>query len=356
MDIQLCKPFMDEETKKEVLKILDSGWYILGENTKKFEEEFAKYIGVKHAVATSSGTTAIFLVMKAFGIKSGDEVIIPSFTFISTGTAVISAGGKLSFVDIDEKTYNMDPSLIEERITKKTKAIMPVHFYGNPVDVDSIKEIAEKHDLKFIEDACQAHGAEYKGKKCGSFGDAACFSFYPSKVMTVGGDGGMVVTNDDKIAEAVRLLRDHGRIDKYCHKYLGFNMRFNEIQAVIGRQQLKHLDDFVSSRRKIAEKYTKLMKDVVITPIEKENVKSSYYVYTIRTKERDKLQAHLKENNIPTGIYYPISIHEQPCINSNIKLPKTEKVEKEILSLPMHPFLKDDEIKYISEKTQEFFR
>jgi len=221
MDIQLCKPFMNEETKKEVMKVLDSGWYILKENTKKFEEEFAEYIGVNHAVAVSSGTAAIFLTMKAMELKPKDEVIIPSFSFISTGSSIIYAGGKPVFVDIDEKTYNIDPNLIKEKITKKTKAIMPVHLYGNPAEVDEIREICEKYNLKLVEDACQAVGAEYKGKKCGLLGDIACFSFFPSKVITVGGDGGMVTTNDDKLAERIRLLRDHGRIDKYCHKYLG---------------------------------------------------------------------------------------------------------------------------------------
>jgi dTDP-4-amino-4,6-dideoxygalactose transaminase len=295
----------------------------------------------------------------ALNIKRGDEVIIPSFSFISTATPIIEVGAKPVFVDIEAKTYTVDPEKIREAVTKRTKAIMPVHLYGHPANMDPIMEIAKENDIYVIEDACQAHGAEYKGKKVGGIGHVACFSFYPSKNMTVCGDGGAVVTNNGEIAETVRKLRDHGRRDKYVFELKGYNLRFNEIQAAIGIKQLEKLPEWNEARRNIARMYNQALEDLVITPVEEPWAKHVYHVYVIRTKKRDELREFLSRHGISTLVHYPVPIHKQPAITSALgaqpALKNTEKFAEEVLSIPMYPTLTNREIKYVSDKITKFF-
>jgi len=359
--IELCKIYVDAQMKKVITNVLDSGRYIKGEQNKKFESEFAELCSVKHGVTVNSGTAALLLSLIALGIKKDDEVILPSHTFIATASVVLHLRAKPVFVDIDPETYTLSIDDVKKKITKKTKAIIPVHLYGHPVDMDRIVEVAEENNLKIIEDACQAHGAIYKGKKIGGIGDIGCFSFFPSKVMTVCGDGGMVTTNNKEIAEKIGMLRDQGRKkgEKYSHELLGFNFRLSELHAAIGRVQLKHLPDFIEKRRKIAKKYNKEFKDMesIVTPKEKNWAKHVYYVYTIRVKKRDEIVKYLNDKGIATGIYYPIPVHKQPCVAKIVKpciLRETEKCAKEVLSLPMHPTLKDEDIKYIVENVKKF--
>jgi perosamine synthetase len=359
MNIPLVKVYMDNEIKKAVLEVLDSGWYILREKTREFEKKFAEFCGVKNAVCVSSGTAGIFLSLLALDIKRGDEVIIPSFSFVSTATPIMEVGAKPVFVDIKEKTYTVDPEKIREAVTKRTKAIMPVHLYGHPANMDPIMEIAKENDIYVIEDACQAHGAEYKGKKVGGIGHVACFSFYPSKNMTVCGDGGAVVTNNGKIAETVRKLRDHGRRDKYVFELKGYNLRFNEIQAAIGIKQLEKLPEWNKARRNIARMYNQALEGLVTTPVEETWAKHVYHVYVIRTKKRDELREFLSRHGISTLVHYPVPIHKQPAITNVLgtqpALKNTEKAAKEVLSIPMYPRLTKREVKYVSDKIAEFF-
>jgi len=359
MSIPLIKVYMDEDIKNAVLEVLDSGWYILHEKVKEFERKFAQFCAVKHAVCVASGTAAIFLTLKALNIKQGDEVIIPSYSFIATATPIMEVGAKPVFVDIDARTYTIDSEKIKAVVTKRTRAIMPVHLYGHPANMDPIFEIAKENNLYVIEDACQAHGAEYKKRRVGGIGHAACFSFYPSKNMTVCGDGGAVVTNDEEIAEKVRKLRDHGRLDKYVFDLKGYNLRFNEIQAAIGIKQLEKLPKWNEARRNIAGMYNQALEGLVATPVEEPWAKHVYHLYVIRTKKRDELKEFLSRHGISTLVHYPVPIHMQPAITSILgtqqSLKNTEKFAKEVLSIPMYPGLTKAEVKYVSDKITEFF-
>lgn len=358
MNIPLSRVYMDDDIKKAVLEVLDGGWYILREKVHEFERKFAEFCDVKNGVCVSSGTAAIFLSLLALDIKHGDEVIVPSFSFIASATPVIHLGAKPVFVDIDPETYTIDPEKTREAVTERTKAIIPVHLYGHPANMDVIVDIAEENSLHIIEDAAQAHGAEYKGRKVGGIGHVACFSFYPSKNMTVCGDGGIVVTNNEEIAEKVRMIRDHGRREKYIFRMIGYNLRFNEIQAAIGIRQLEKLPEWNEARRNIARMYNQALENVVITPIEKPWAKHVYHLYVIRTEKRDELREFLKQQGISTGVHYPVPIHEQPAITNVLgiqpSLPNTEKFAEEVLSLPMYPTLTKGEVAYISEKITEF--
>jgi len=325
----------------------------LGEEVEKFEEEFSKYIGVKYGIGVNSGSDALFLALKALGISEGDEVITVSHTFISTVDAIVRNGAKPVFVDIDPDTYCIDVTKIEERITDKTRAILPVHIYGHPADMELIIKIARKYNLFIIEDACQSHGAEYKGKKVGSIGDLGCFSFYPVKNLGGYGDGGMITTNNKTLANRLKMARNYGQSQKYYHNFIGVNSRLDEIQAAILRVKLKHLDKWNERRRELAQLYNKLLKDTdVILPVEKEYAKHVYHLYVIRHKERDKLQKFLMKNGIQTQIHYPIPVHRQKAYNNfldeSIKLPVTEKICSEVLSLPIHPWLDFKKIEKIN--------
>jgi perosamine synthetase len=358
MNIPLSKVYIDDDIKKAVLEVLDGGWYILREKVREFEGKFAEFCGVKNAVCVSSGTAALFLSLLAFDIKPGEEVIVPSFSFISTATSVIHIGAKPVFADINTKTYTMDPDEVKKAITKRTRAIMPVHLYGHPTDMDAIIEIAEENGLYVIEDAAQAHGAEYKGQKVGGIGHVACFSFYPSKNMTVCGDGGAVVTNDEEVAEKVRMIRDHGRREKYIFKIVGYNLRFNEIQAAIGIKQLEKLPEWNEARRNIARMYNQALEGLATLPVEETWAKHVYHLYVIRTKKRDELREFLRQHGVSTGVHYPVPIHKQPAITNVLgtqpALIITERLAKEVLSLPIYPALTKSEVEYISENIKEF--
>jgi dTDP-4-amino-4,6-dideoxygalactose transaminase len=364
MEIPLSDPkrAVDEKTINAVVETLKSGRYILGNKTKELERVFSGLSDTKFSVSVSSGTSALQTALMSCGIGRGDEVITTAHSFIATANAIVHAGAKPVLVDIDSETMSMDAGKVEERVTDKTRAIMPVHLYGHPADMDPIREIAERHDLFVIEDACQAHGAEYKGRRAGSLGDVGCFSLYPSKVMTVAGDGGMITTNNEDIRDRAVMIRNQGRRpeEKYSHDTIGFNFRMSEMAATIGVEQLKRLEEWIESRRGIAGKYNKLLGEMggVTTPVEKSWAKPVYYVYTIRVDPslRGDLSRFLKENGISTGIYYPIPIHKQPAYSDFGfgSYPESERVTGEILSLPMHPYLKDDEIEYIAGRLKEF--
>ena len=352
-EIKLVKMYMDDEIKQVVLSILDSGHYIKGPNLKSFEQSFRNYLEVKYAIGVSSGTSALFLAYNEMNLQVGDEVIVPSHTFIATVSPLAFFKAKPIFVDIDPHTYCMNVEEIKEKITSKTKCIIPVHLYGHPVDMDPLIEIAKEKNIKIIEDCCQAHGSEYKGKKVGSFGDIGIFSFFPSKNMTVGGDGGMIVTNNDKYGEILQIRRDHGRTTKYRNDNLGLNFRLNEIQAGIGKVQLKHLPNWIEIRRNIVKFYNDIFKKYseVKIPIEKEWAKHSYYVYTIQIENRETFIDYFEEKKIGTGIYYPIPVHKQPIIEKiygkQPKLPITEEIVDKIVSLPLSPQLTKDELERI---------
>lgn len=358
MKIPLSTPKVTEEMKKVAIEVMDSRRYIKGPKVLEFEEKFAKYCGTSHGSAVSNGTSAIYLALKAIGVGPGDEVIVPSFTFVASATPILFAGAKPIFVEIGED-YLIDTKDLEKKITPKTKAVICVHLYGQMCDMDALMELKRKHGFSIVEDACQAHGAEFKGKKAGSFGDVGCFSFFPSKNMTVCGDGGMTVTSDDGIKKRIDMLRDHGRDystkeGKFKSTVLGFNFRMSEISAAIGIEQLKSLDDWIDSRRKIAKVYDSSLTDKLIKPSENKNCKHAYHLYVVRTQKRDELKNHLSKNEIETGIHYPLPIHEQPIFHGKWNLPLTEKFCNQILSLPMYPNLKADEIKFICDKTNEF--
>jgi len=341
------------EITQAIQRVLKRGWFILGEEVERFEEEFSGYIGSKYGIGMNSGSDALFLVLKALGIGEGDEVITVSHTFISTADAIVRNGAKPVFVDIEPDTYCMDVSGMEARITDKTRAILPVHLYGHPADMEPIIELAGRYGLRVVEDACQAHGAEYKGRKVGSMGDAGCFSFYPIKNLGAYGDGGIVVTDSEELTAKLKMLRNYGQPVKYLHDFVGINSRLDEIQAAILRVKLKHLDEWNERRRGVARLYDELSRNSpVTTPVERKYAKHVYHLYVVRHQNRDSLHQDLLGNGIQTQIHYPIPVHKQKAylgLAGGVDLPVTEKVCGEILSLPMHPYLREDEVMAIAE-------
>lgn len=359
--IPINAPQIGNEEIEAVVKVLKSGILThglgAGPMTKQFEKAFAQFAEAKHAVAVNSGTAALHLAVIAAGIKPGDEVILPSFTFVATAEVIAMNGAKPVFVDIKPKTYNISTEEIEKAITKKTKAIMPVDLYGLPADVKKIKEIADKHELKIIEDAAQAHGASYVRKPPGAFADAACWSFYASKNMTTG-EGGMVTTNDDELAEKMRLIRNHGEVEKYKSVMLGHNYRMTEVAAAIGCIQLKKLPEFLSKRRENAKTLTaKLEKaEGLVLPEEANQCKHSWYLYTVRLEntkreKRDKIVEELKRRGIGAEVYYPNPIHIMPFYKKfkRTALPETEKAAEQVFSLPVHPGVTAEQLDFIGE-------
>ncbi|MFH1824145.1 MAG: DegT/DnrJ/EryC1/StrS family aminotransferase [Candidatus Firestonebacteria bacterium] len=344
------------EIDKAIENVLRNGNFILGVEVKKFEEEVARYTGVKYAIGVNSGTDALFLALKSLNIGSGDEVIIPSFSFFATAGVISLTGAKPVFVDIRPDTYNIDTTQIKDKITKNTKAIIPVHLYGQPVDLDEILSIAKEYNLKIIEDSAQAIGAEYKGRKVCSFGDIGALSFYPTKNLGACGDAGMILTNSEELAKKLKSLRTHGESKKYIHSHIGINSRLDELQAVILHTKFKYLEVWNEKRRRNAKIYNNLLKNVVI-PYELDFVKHVYHQYTVRVKEREKLQKYLQEKGISTAIHYPCPIHLQEAyqkLGYNVNLPESEKAAKEVLSLPNYPEISEEAITYVACNINNF--
>lgn len=354
--IPLSKPSFSKKEFSAVSDVLKSGMLAQGEWVEKFEKEFAEYIGTKYAVATSSGTTALYLALIAAGIKPGDEVITTPFTFIASANSILYAGAKPVFADIDENTFNINPNKIIEKITKKTRAILPVHLFGMSADMKVINKIAKEYKLMVIEDACQAHGAAIGEKKAGSTGVAGCFSFYPTKNMAIG-EGGMITTNNKKLADRARLLREHGMKIRYYHQIIGHNFRMTNIEAALGRVQLKKLDLFNSKRVKNATTLSKNLKDIdgIIVPTISEGFSHVFHQYTMRVTKnfplkREELIELLTRKGIGYGIFYPLPIHRQAAyrkLGFRDSLPVSERVSNEVLSLPIYPGVTKDELQYI---------
>jgi len=352
------------EIDQAIANVIRSGQFILGSEVKALEEEIAYYCGVKHAVGVASGTDALHLALLAYGIGPGDEVITTPFTFIATAEAITQCGATPVFVDIHPHTYNIDPAEIEPQITKNAKAIIPVHLYGQPAEMDAILALAKRYNLKVIEDCAQALGAEYKGRKVGSLGDAGCLSFFPAKTLGAFGDGGMVVTDNPQIADKVDMLRQHGGKIKHYHLIPGFNSRLDALQAAILRVKLRHLDRWNDSRRRIADVYGKLLGkiDGIQTPCQQPHTTPVFNYYTIRLKDfrisRGQLQQHLKSQGIDTAIYYPLSLHLQeaykPLGYKWGDFPESEHAQDEVLSLPMYPELSAEQIERIVKTIMRF--
>ncbi len=359
VDLKRQYKAIKSEVDSAIAEVINSGRFILGEQVEKFEKEFANSSGTKYAVGVGSGTEALHLALVALGVKSSDEVITVPNTAIFTVSAISFANAKPVFVDIDSQYYTMDPAKIEKAVTKKTKVILPVHLYGQYANMDPILEIAKKYNLRVVEDTCQAHGAEYKGKKAGSMSDCGCFSFYPTKNLGAYGDGGMIITNNPELAEQVKMLRNGGQEKRYYHKVKGFNSRLDEIQAAILRVKLWHLDSWNKLRRKNAFLYNKLItNEKIIKPVEANYGKHVYHLYVARIRERNKFQQYLKNNNINTYSHYPIPIYLQEAYRflglKRGTCPVAEKCAHEILSLPMFPELEEREISYIADIINKF--
>jgi dTDP-4-amino-4,6-dideoxygalactose transaminase len=345
---------ISSELDEAVGKVMASGMYVQGAEVERFEEEFAQYIGTAHSVACSSGTTALKLALLAAGVGPDDEVITAANTFIATAGAIAHTGARPVFVDVDPITCNMDPGLLERAITKKTKAVIPVHLYGHPADMDPIVQLAGDHGILLIEDAAQAHGATYKGTMAGSIGHAGCFSFYPTKNLGACGEAGAIVTDSSEIAQKMRLLRDHGSESKYVHGVIGYNDRMAALQASVLRVKLRHLDDWVTARRSHAESYSSSLEDVAVeTPQEMTYAKAAYHLYVIRCAFRDKLAEYLKSSGIGVGFHYPVPLHMQPALAhlgyKQGDFPVAERLALRLLSLPMFPELTAEQVSFVCE-------
>jgi len=350
------------EIDEAIQKVIAGGQFILGPEVKAFEEEMASYLGARYAVGVASGTDALQLALLAGGIKPGDEVITTPFTFIATAESIAKCGATPVFVDINPKTYNIDTAHIEPKITEKTRAILPVHLYGQPADMAPIMELARRHHLKVIEDCAQALGSEYKGEKVGSLGDAGCFSFFPSKVLGAYGDGGIVITNNGEIAEKVDMLRKHGSRVSYYYLMSGFNSRLDSLQAAILRVKLRHLDQWIEQRRQKAALYSELLGNIegIKIPYEAEYAYHIFNYYTIRLRNgRNELQAFLTDQGISNTIYYPLSLHLQevyrPLGYQPGDFPESESAQEEVISLPMYSELSEEQIGVITKAIQSFF-
>jgi len=353
--IPIAKPLLDEMEIDAVSNVLRSGMIAEGAQVAKFEAAFANYIGVEHAVAVNSGTAALHAALLAHRIGAGDEVITTSFSFIATANSILFTGAKPVFADIEADTFNIDSNDILNKITSKTKALMPVHLYGHPAEMKAIMEIAEDRNLVVIEDACQAHGASYGGKKVGSFGTGG-FSFYPTKNMTTS-EGGMITTNDKAVADRAKMVRSHGSKQRYLHEMVGYNLRMTDISAAIGLVQLDKLNDFTSKRQKNAKVLSDGLRDIdgITIPVIRNDCEHVFHQYTIRVEKRDELATILNDSGIGTGTYYPIPIHKQPIykeLGYDDKLPECEKAAMESLSIPVHPGVSNNDLNEIIENVK----
>jgi len=361
--IPIAKPVLGKEELEAVRRVFESGILVQGERIRLFEEEFAELIGVEHAVAMANGTLALDTALKALGIGPGDEVVTSAFSFVASSNCVLFQGAKPVFADIDPRSFNIDSSDVAKKVTAKTKAIIPVHLFGQPAEMDALKEIAEDHGLALVEDAAQAHGAEFKGLKAGGLGDVGCFSFYATKNMTTG-EGGMITTNKSELARKARLIRNHGDAGKYYHVILGYNYRMSEASAALGSVQLRKLDKMNERRRKNAEALTSGIEKIsgLTPPYLKNNVKHVFYQYVVRVEEdylmeRDKLAEHLLERGVEVAVHYPTPVYGQPLYRKlgygKTVCPTAEDVCKRVLSLPVHPSVTEEDIKYIVDVLKE---
>lgn len=352
VDLSIQHEHLHNEINSAIQGVLKRGDFILGRDVAKLEEEFAAYCGTKYAVGVDSGLSALELSLRAYGIGPGDEVIVPALAYIATAAAISFTGATPKFIDVDPETWNMDAEKIEEAINPHTKAILPIHLYGLPADMHMMLGIAEKYKLVVIEDACQAHGAMYKGHKAGSLGNTAGFSFYPTKNLGACGDAGMITTNDAKAAETIRSFRNYGQRVKNIHELHPSNHRLDSLQAAILRVKLKYLDEWNASRRQVSALYNKLLSNADVTwQMEPPGYQHVYYLYVIRSRNRDALQAYLKERGIETAIHYPLPVHLQPYYakgeDRHGQFPIAEKICNEVISLPMYPELTEDQVETI---------
>ncbi|MBI5928580.1 MAG: DegT/DnrJ/EryC1/StrS family aminotransferase [Chloroflexi bacterium] len=352
--------FLWDELNTAFQRVLRSGIFIMGEDVSIFESEFAAYLNVKHAIAVNSGTDALVIGLRALNIGVGDEVITTSFTFFATAEAIETVGASPIFVDIDAQTLNLDITQVEERITARTKAILPVHLYGHPVDIDPLAKLAEKYEIKIIEDVAQSLGGEYKGKKLGTFGDVAAFSFFPSKNLGAYGDGGLLVTDDDMIAQTAQMLRVHGARKKYHNEILGYNSRLDSLQAAILRVKLPHVENWNNARRLAASRYHELLRGIseIVLPFEAPYARHVYHQYTVRvlSNKRDKLKSFLQQQGIQTMVYYPMPVHQLPYYRKQtLSLMAAEKAADEVLSLPLWPQIQIETQQAVVNQIATFF-
>ncbi|HEV2695488.1 MAG TPA: DegT/DnrJ/EryC1/StrS family aminotransferase [Verrucomicrobiae bacterium] len=348
------------EIDAAIAKTIDNCSFCLGPDVAQFEKDFAKYCGAEHCVAFNSGTSAEHVGLMLLGVGAGDEVITTPYTFVATSWAISYIGAKPVYVDVDDATMNLDPKLIEKAITPRTKAVLPVHLYGLPFDVDGIREVCKKHKLPLMEDACQAHGAKYKGKTVGGLGEVSCFSFYPGKNLGAFGEGGALVTNNAEFAKRARSLREHGSTVRYYHDEVGFNYRMEGIQGAVLGIKLKHLPAWTAERQRVAKRYTELLKDTPLQlPVQPANTESVWHLYVVRHPRRDELKAHLEANGVGCALHYPLPLHLQKCYASlghkQGDFPNSEKSASQCLSLPIYPELTDAQILRVVEVVKSFF-
>jgi len=348
------------ELDAAVARTIDNCSFCLGPDVAQFEKDFAKFCGAEHCVAFNSGTSALHIALLLLGVGPGDEVITTPYTFVATSWAISYVGAKPVYVDVDDTTFNLDPKLMEKAITPRTKAVMPVHLYGQPFDVDAIREICRKHKLPLVEDACQSHGAKWKGQVVGTFGDISCFSFYPGKNLGAFGEGGALVTNNPEFAKRARSLREHGSTVRYYHDEVGFNYRMEGFQGAVLGVKLKHLEKWTRERQRVARRYTELLAGTPLQlPREAAGAESVWHLYVVRHPRRDELKKHLDENKVGCALHYPVPLHLQKCYASlghkAGDFPAAEKAARECLSLPIFPELTDAQIQRVADVVKGFF-
>ena len=353
MKVPYFKPWINQNDKNSVINALNNRWLTNGPILRKFEDEIKNYVGTKFSSGVGSATHALHLAMRSLGIGPNDEVIVPTFTFVATANAVVSTGAKPVFVDILKENYTMDPDDLHKKITKNSKAILPVHLYGNVAYLDKISEIAKKFNIPIVEDSAQSLGSTFKGKHTGTFFEMGCFSMYPAKVMT-SGEGGFIVTNNKKLRDKLLMIRNHGMVKGYDTRILGLNLRLPEINAAIGTIQIKKLPKFLKTRQKNAELFSKLLSKSNLTlPQQRKNEKVNWYLYTVTTSKRNILLKRLNEKGIGAASYYPIPVHKTPFYKSKIKLPVTDWSASHVLSLPIHPKVTSKNIEFVAKTISE---